>query len=85
MNNSIFGESGIQITFVLILVPVLVGLLIAIIKTFGTYKDLKNRRKLYEFNKKIDTLSSEELEVYEKRKIAATKILELFILKFITT
>ena len=64
MNNSIFGESGIQITVFLILIPVLAGLLIAIVKTYSTYKNLKNRRKLFEFNKKIETLTPEELEFF---------------------
>lgn len=68
MNNSIFGESGIQLTVLLILIPVLVGLLIAIIKTYSTYKDLKNRRKLLEFNKKIEKMSPAELQIYERRK-----------------
>ena len=70
MNNSIFGESGIQITLVLILLPVLVALLIAIVKTYSTYKDLKARRKLGEFQRKIRNLSSEELQVYEERQKA---------------
>jgi cytochrome c oxidase cbb3-type subunit 1 len=70
MNNSIFGESGIQITLVLILLPVLVGLLIAIVKTYSTYKELKARRKLGEFQKKIQNLSPEELRIYEERQKA---------------
>lgn len=68
MSNSIFGESGIQLTVLLILIPVLVGLLIAIIKTYSTYKELKNRRKLLEFNKKIEKMSPAELQIYERRK-----------------
>ena len=71
MNNSIFGESGIQITLLLILIPVLAGLVIAIVKTYSTYMDLKNRRKLFEFNKKIENLTPEELEFYEKRRTDA--------------
>lgn len=70
MNNSIFGESGIQITLVLILLPVLVGLILAIVKTYSTYKDLKARRKLAEFHKKIQHLSKEELERYERQQEA---------------
>ena len=69
MNNSIFGESGIQITVLLILIPVLAGLVIAIVKTYSTYKNLKNQRKLFEFNKKIETLTPEELDFYEKRRV----------------
>ena len=68
MNNSIFGESGIQITLVLILLPVLVGLVIAIVKTYSTYKNLRNRRKLFDFNKKIEKLTPQEVDLYEKRK-----------------
>ncbi len=67
MNNSIFGESGIQITVFLILLPLLVGLVIAIVKTYGTYKQLKQRRKLTEFQKKIQTLSEQELATYEEQ------------------
>lgn len=69
MNNSIFGESGIQITVLLILIPVLAGLVIAIVKTYSTYKNLKNQRKLFEFNKKIETLTPDELDFYEKRRV----------------
>lgn len=68
MNNSIFGESGVQMTILLVLVPILAGLVIAIVKTYGTYKNLVGRKQLLEFEKKIKTLSPEEIEHYEKRK-----------------
>ena len=68
MNNSLFGESGIQITLVLVLIPILAGLLIAILKTYSTYKNLKSRRKLLDLEKKIKTLSPEEIQHYEHRK-----------------
>ena len=68
MNNSLFGESGIQITLVLILLPILAGLLIAIVKTYSTYRNLKSRRELLDFEKKIKTLSPQEIEDYEQRK-----------------
>lgn len=64
MNNSIFGESGIQITVLLILLPVLAGLIIAIVKTYGTYK---KGRRLAEFRKRIQNLSPEELAAYEEQ------------------
>lgn len=70
MNNSILGESGIQITVLLILFPILAGLVIAIVKTYSSYKNLKNRRRLFEFNKKVQSLSPEELAAYEQGKIA---------------
>lgn len=68
MNNSLIGESGIQITLVLVLIPILAGLLIAILKTYSTYKNLKSRRELLDLEKKIKTLSSEEIQHYEHRK-----------------
>nr|WP_311195375.1 hypothetical protein [Kaistella sp. 97-N-M2] len=52
MNNSLFGESGIQLTLLLIVIPVLVGLVIAVVKTFSTYKNLRARHQLREFEKK---------------------------------
>lgn len=68
MNNSLIGESGIQITLVLVLIPILAGLLIAILKTYSTYKNLKSRRELLDLEKKIKTLSPEEIQQYEYRK-----------------
>lgn len=68
MNNSLFGESGIQLTLLLIVIPVLVGLVIAVVKTFSTYKNLRARHQLREFEKKIEHLSPQEIEQYEKRK-----------------
>ena len=68
MNNSLIGESGIQITLVLVLIPILAGLLIAILKTYSTYKNLKSRRELLDLEKKIKTLSPEEIQQYEHRK-----------------
>lgn len=68
MNNSLFGESGIQLTLLLILIPILTGLVIAILKTWGTYKNLVARKQLRDFDKKISTLSPEEIEQYEKRE-----------------
>ncbi|WP_034691120.1 cbb3-type cytochrome c oxidase subunit I [Kaistella palustris] len=69
MNNSLFGESGIQMTLLLILIPVLVGLLIAVVKTYSTYKNLRNRRKLLEFEKRLESLSPAEEAEYERRKL----------------
>lgn len=68
MNNSLFGESGIQITVFLVIIPILAGLVIAIVKTYATYQKLRVRRKLFEFEKNVKHLSSEEIEQYEKRK-----------------
>lgn len=68
MNNSLFGESGIQMTVLLVLIPILAGLVIAIVKTYGTYKNLRGKRELRDFEKTLHTLSPEEIQQYEKRK-----------------
>lgn len=68
MNSSLFGESGIQLTLLLILLPILAGLLIAIVKTYGTYKNLRSKRQFLETQKKIKHLSAEEILEYERRK-----------------
>lgn len=68
MNNSLFGESGIQLTLLLILLPILAGLAIAVIKTYSTYKNLKSRSELREFERKIQNLSPAEIEQYQQRQ-----------------
>ena len=68
MNNSIFGESGVQLTILLVVIPVLTGLIIAIVKTYGTFRNLRARKLLHDFEKKIENLSPEEIEEYESRE-----------------
>jgi len=67
MNNALLGESGIQITLFLILIPVIAGLAIAVVKTFSIYRNLQKKRQYLEFQKKISNLSPEEIQEYEKR------------------
>ncbi len=68
MNNSIFDESGIQLAVFLVLIPVLVGLLIAVLRMYSIYLNLKKRNELLTFNKKIKSLSEEEIKEYERRE-----------------
>lgn len=68
MNNSLFGESGVQLTLLLILIPILAGLAIAVIRTYGTYKDLRSRRELQDIRNKIKELTPEEVEHYKRRE-----------------
>ncbi|WP_304344505.1 cbb3-type cytochrome c oxidase subunit I [Chryseobacterium koreense] len=68
MNNSLFGESGVQLTLLLILIPILAGLVIAVIRTYGTYKDLQIRRELQDIHNKIKELTPEEVEQYKRRE-----------------
>ncbi len=68
MNASLFGESGIQITIFLILIPVIAGLILAVLKLYSTYLHLKKRNERSAFLKKLDNLSEEELAAYEERE-----------------
>lgn len=68
MNNSLFGESGVQLTLLLILIPILAGLVIAVIRTYGTYKDLQIRRELQDIHNKIKDLTPVEVEQYKRRE-----------------
>lgn len=68
MNNSLFGESGIQLTVLLILLPIIGGLVIAIVKLYSTYLRLKQKQKLSKFTKSLEKLSPEEVENYKKRQ-----------------
>lgn len=68
MNNNLFGESGIQITLLLILLPIIVALVIGVLKLYSSYLNLKKRKELSEFKKSLADLSPEELEAYAKRQ-----------------
>ena len=70
MNNSLFGESGIQLTLVLILIPVIAGLVIAVVRTYAAYKNIRKQREYLDFQKKLATLTPEEIEVYESKSEA---------------
>ncbi len=67
MNNSLINESGIQITVFLILIPVIVGLIIAILKLYSTYQNMKKKREFYDFQQKLENLTPSEIEAYEKQ------------------
>ncbi len=70
MNNSLFGESGIQLTLVLVLIPVIAALVIAVVRTYAAYKNIRRRREYLEFQKKISTLTPEEIQEYEQKSVA---------------
>ena len=70
MNNSLFGESGIQLTLVLVLIPVIAALVIAVVRTYAAYKNIRKRREYLEFQKKISRLTPEEIKVYEEKSVA---------------
>lgn len=68
MNNSLFGESGIQLTLLLIILPIIVALVIAVVKLYSVYLNVKKKQKLAKFSKTLDNLSDEELESYRRRQ-----------------
>ncbi|MDQ1149141.1 cbb3-type cytochrome c oxidase subunit I [Sphingobacterium zeae] len=71
--NSLFGETGIIITLLLILLPIIVGILILIIKVRGIISQQKDNLKIKETEKLTEyfnTLSEEELSCLERRKKA---------------
>lgn len=70
MNNSLFGESGIQLTLVLVLIPVIAALVIAVVRTYAAYKNIRKRREYLEFQKKISTLTPEEIQEFEQKSVA---------------
>ncbi len=70
MNNSLFGESGIQLTLLLVLIPVIAGLVIAVVRTYAAYKNIRKQREYLEIQKKISTLTPAEIQDYEQKSLA---------------
>ncbi|SFI48138.1 cbb3-type cytochrome c oxidase subunit I [Halpernia frigidisoli] len=68
MNNGLFGESGIQITLLLILLPIIVALIIGVVKLYNSYLNLKRRKELSDFTKNLGNLTPDELENFKKRQ-----------------
>lgn len=68
MNSSLFGESGVQITLLLILLPIILALAIGVLKLYSSFLNLKKRKELSDFKKSLRDLTTEELEIYTKRQ-----------------
>lgn len=65
----LFTENpGLQITVVLILIPILFALILILIKVNGMISNIQNRRELRRIREKIQNLSAEEIQSLEKRK-----------------
>lgn len=58
--SEVLGETGIIITIILIMIPVLVGLLLMAIKTSSVLRQFKNRRNLKEAEKLAEMLEANE-------------------------
>ncbi|UAY57449.1 cbb3-type cytochrome c oxidase subunit I [Arachidicoccus terrestris] len=72
--GGLFSDTGIIITIVLILIPVLVGLILMVIKTSNILRQLANRRRLKEAERLAEILTEtdnpELMATLEKRKSA---------------
>jgi len=66
--NSIFNESGIIITIILITIPVLIASMIVFIKGSALINNFLDKRKLEKFNAYLKGLSPEEIKKLEYRK-----------------
>lgn len=67
-NNTLLSETGIIITLVLIIIPVITALLIVIYKIYGIVNGLVRKRELEKFNEYLKGLSQEEVKQLEQRK-----------------
>lgn len=72
--GGLFSDTGIIITIVLIMIPVLVGLILMVVKTSNILRQLANRRRLKEAERLAEILTEtddpELIATLEKRKSA---------------
>lgn len=66
--SSLFNQTGIQITIVLMLIIIIAGLVVVVLKFLSVYSNILRRRESLEIQKKIKDLSPEEIEEYERRE-----------------
>lgn len=61
-------NTGIQITFVLILIPIIFALILILVKVYAMISNIRNRRELQRIHSKIKNLNPDEIENLQKRK-----------------
>lgn len=66
--NGIYSESGIIITMILIVIPVIFAAILVVFKARNSLRNLMKRKALDDFYKRLKGLSPEELKDIEKRK-----------------
>ncbi len=66
--QDVFSESGVIITIVLIMIPILAGAALAIVKGFAALRSFRQKREQEAFNSWLDNLSPEEIRKLEERK-----------------
>ena len=67
-NKNLFSESGIIITLILILIPVLIAAMLVVFKAFKLFKTYFKKKELEKFNAYLKELSPEEITKLEQRK-----------------
>ena len=67
-NKNLFSESGIIITLVLILIPILIAAVIVVLKAYGIFTKYFKKKELEKFNAYLKELSPEEITKLEQRK-----------------
>jgi len=65
---SLFNQTGIQITLLLMLMIIIAGLIIVVIKFLSLYSNILRKKEEREMQKKLHSLSPEELADYENRQ-----------------
>lgn len=65
--QNLLNESGIIITIVLIAIPVLVGVIVLIVKASTLVKRIQSKNEMEAFQKKLQSMSDEELKDLERR------------------
>ena len=66
--KNIFSESGIIITLILIIIPVITASVILVIKAFGILNKYLKKKELEKFNIYLKGLTPEEIIKLEQRK-----------------
>ena len=69
-NKNLFSESGIIITLILILIPVLIAAMLVVFKAFKLFKTYFKKKELEKFNTYLRELKPEEIKNLEQRKTA---------------
>lgn len=67
-NKNLFSESGIIITLVLILIPVLIAAVIVVLKAYNIFTKYFKKKELEKFKAYLKELSPEEITKLEQRK-----------------
>lgn len=67
-DSSLFNETGIQITLLLLLMVIVAGLIVVVLKFLSVYIKILRKKESVETKKEIEQLSPEELKEYEQRE-----------------